>query len=1072
MYLGGEVFIVDDVLVDIGALNQEFGSIMPFTTPEYSVSVNATTQNEGTDFVFTITGTNVPPPGIDALYWYGVHGTTEDADFGVNSYDGTTGLPGADNKQYFEINGSAGTFSVVTLIDAETAVAEGDETFTVYVEDGDGRPIDNVTLTITDLVPSYTISTDAPNTTAIAGDTSDEGTTVTFTVDGINVPNAGSAILKWYIDLGASTTNQTNFETTLPTTPATAEEILIVGSTGTFQIQSRVNGEVDLNSNYTIKVINENGIEKINRVQYLTDEVPSLAVSPPGATVIEGNTLEITITSGGYNVGKDIDYAITGAMATDGRIASDDLTGSVTLISDGSGGSTGVAQVPVSSTEDYESPTNGTFTATDNNLNAGFEISSALTFTVSDGPPAYTITGSPAVGQDGGSVTYTVGGQNIPDGSVWFYINDIDTDDGDWVGTPPRNGSRLEIVVSGGTGTASNPTQYATDGDSTDNFYQIFIYDSQTGGTELAEGNRIIAGTTNTVTITPSSVAPEEGDSITVDVTLGGSYQDTGSGGVYKYWITGTNITSSDFQSGYSAESSAVDLTISGGNGTINLTLANDFKTEGSETFVVVVGEETAPGSGVFATIGESADIVVADTSKPTYTLDVPSSVGEDENLNVQVNCIQGTEAEQLYVELTGTGASQYTVQQQDSPGTIAGSFKIFTFITTGDNSVSDADRTITATVRRGSHAGTIVAGPTNITLTDPQQYTLTASDTTPDEGTTVTFNVTGPDGTYYYRPQGFEPVSVDTTQGSTIVSTVYAVQNYTTLATGHTQQTNGINGTINNIGQGSLTMTAPSLQTQLNLLVTFASIANFEYFSGANEPTGSVTISGGTGSFDVDVTTSAVSENKQFIYELHDVDQNVSSTVLASETITIQNVATNGTLAYTALQFVGEDPGVLYDNEAYESTYNAFDGPPYPTAEPRVRFDVDGKIYAKGDQFFEDPDTVPRTPNDFSYVPVGTWISGGTGPYTGYKLSATITTQPLTGGVIVGSYGTPLDIGAFSDGESPNFELEFQLTQFGEVTRFMDVDFQIYEAANPSNTITIDWRLVASCTVDTLGNS
>jgi hypothetical protein len=1044
MYLGGEVFIVDDVSVDLQALEV---ALLTYNTPVYSASVNATTQNEGTDFVFTLTGTNVPD-GIDALYWYGVHGTTDDADFGINSYDQTTGLPDANNKQYFEINGSSGTFSVVSVIDLETAVAEGDETFTIYIEDGDGRAIDNFPLTITDLIPSYTISTDAPGFTTSAGDTSDEGTTVTFTVNGTNVPNAGSAILKWYVDFGASNaTDQTNFETSIPTSPGTAQDVTIIGSTGSFQIKSRVDGVINLNSNYVIKLLNENNIEKVSRVQYLTQVVPTLTVAS-GVTVNEGNNLEITITSGGYNAGKDIDYAITGAITSDGRIATADLTGSVTMIDDGLGGSTAVTSIPVSATETYESPTLGTFTATDNNLNTGAEISDDETFTVNDGPPAYTITGSPAVGQDGGSITYTVGGQNIPDGTVYFYINDIDTDDADWVGTPPRNGSRLAVTVSGGTGTVTNPTAYSADGDTADNFYQVFVYDQASGGTELAEGNRIIAGTSNTVTITPSDLAPEEGDTITVDVTLGGDYQDTGSGGVYKYWIAGTNITSSDFDSGYSNISTPVDLTITSSTGQISLAIANDFKTEGSETFTVVVGEETAPSSNVFAIIGESAGVVVDDTSKPTYTLSVPSSIGEEANFTPQVNCVEGTEAEQLYIEITGTGASQYTTTQQNSPGTTAGNVKTFTFVTNGDNATNEADRTITTTVRRGSHVGTILAGPSNTTLTDAQVYTLSASDTTPDEATTVTFTVTGPDGTYYYRPQGFEPVTVNTFNGGTILTTAFATSSYSTLATGHTQRTTGINGVINNINSGSLTMTATSTGAQTAILPVFASVANYAYFDGANDPTGTVVISGGTGTFDVDITTSAVQENKAFVYELHDVQENVNSTVLASETITIQNVAGNGILGYTVAPVYSN-----YPKEAYEVLFDT-QGP--VTAIANVRFDDDGFIYARGREAFSSFPGSGHTPDTDSYSNIGSWISGGTGPYTGYKLYAT--KGSTDGGTSGGSFGTFLDIG----NNTPEFSLSFTATSYGAITRQLEIDFLIYEAAAPGNNITIDWTLYA----------
>ena len=1052
MYLGGEVFIVDDVAVDIQALND---ALLTYTTPVYSASVNANSLPEGSDFVFTITGTNVPD-GIDALYWYGGHGTTDDADFGINSYDQTTGLPGADNKQYFEINGSSGTFSVVTIIDLETAVAEGDENFFIFIEDGDGRPIDTFNVIVTDLIPSYTISTDAPGTTFEAGDTSNEGTTVTFTINGTNVPNAGSAVLKWYVDFGTSTTDQTNFETTIPTSPGTAQDVTITGSTGSFQIRSRLDGETQLNSNYVIKLLNENNIEKVSRVQYLLQVAPTLTVAS-GVTVDEGNNLEITITSGGYNVGKDIDYAITGAMFTDGRIANDDLTGSVTMIDDGLGGSTAVTSIPVSATETYESPTLGTFTATDNNLNPTFEISDDETFTVNDGPPAYTITGSPAVGQDGASVTYTVGGQNIPDGTVYFYINDIDTDDADWVGTPPRNGSRLAVTVSGGTGTVTNPTAYSADGDTADNFYQIFVYDQASGGTELAEGNRIIAGTSNTVTITPSDLAPEEGDTITVDVTLGGTYQDTGSGGVYKYWIAGTNVTSSDFDSGYSNISTPVDLTITSSTGQISLAIANDFKTEGSETFTVVVGEETAPGSGVFAIIGESAIITVQDTSQQTYSLTMPATVTEDENLVITITATDVGAPEPLFIRLTpGSIGAQYVGgADKEIIGPDSGESVEVTYVTLGDNLTEESNRSFLTTVRRTSLAGPTVALDPITTLTDPQEgFTLSASDTTPDEATTVTFTVTGPDGTYYYRPQGFEPVIVDSVSGSTILSTQSATSSYSTLLAGDTQRTTGINGTINNINSNSLTMSATSSLTVLGLLPVFASASNYAYFEGSsNTPTGTVVISSGTGTFDVDITTSVVQENKAFVYELHDVEENVNSTVLASETITIQNVAGNGILGYTA--------GSGFTNESFEGRYDVL-SPVIATAN--VRFDDNGGIYARGYQDIG----IGRTPNTETFIQVGTWISGGSGPYTGYKLVATKGVQNTTGATVGGSFNTVLDIGT----NTPEFSLSVTRTTYGSIQRDLEIDFQIYEAAAPGNNIVINWDIIVSALLDNLGGN
>ena len=60
---------------------------------------------------------------------------------------------------------------------------------------------------------------------------------------------------------------------------------------------------------------------------------------------------------------------------------------------------------------------------------------------------------NPSVGQGGDTVTFNLTGRNIQDGTYYFYIENITTDNSDFAVTPPGNASRESVVVSSNSGT-------------------------------------------------------------------------------------------------------------------------------------------------------------------------------------------------------------------------------------------------------------------------------------------------------------------------------------------------------------------------------------------------------------------------------------------------------------------------------------------------------------------------------------------------------------------------------------------------------------------------------------------
>lgn len=115
-----------------------------------------------------------------------------------------------------------------------------------------------------------------------------------------------------------------------------------------------------------------------------------------------------------------------------------------------------------------------------------------------DAAPSYTLTESITSVDEGSSVSFTIGGTNLPDGVVYLQINNLFTSDIDF--DPALTGNRYSVTVSGGTGTSGS---FTLDVDTTTEGAETFgaeIYDASTGGNLLASSG--------TITVIDTSLSP------------------------------------------------------------------------------------------------------------------------------------------------------------------------------------------------------------------------------------------------------------------------------------------------------------------------------------------------------------------------------------------------------------------------------------------------------------------------------------------------------------------------------------------------------------------------------------
>jgi hypothetical protein len=933
MYLAGEV-LIDGETTSIASIMMQDSAVTDRPTPEYSMSISpSSTDFEGTAFDFTLIGSDVPD-NTSALFYYISHISTSDSDFLVTP-------PSELSPGYFDINDSAGTaigrFSIPTRVDSSET--EGTEMFNVIVKDDEGRTKAESLINLQDLISAYTITP--------SNSTPNEGELITFNIQGTNVPNNGNTTLFYYVVHG--NTNDADFVTPPPSV-IDAEPFSISNDSGSFTLRTKVDTIPFELETFTVALQTEaiGGIQKGSTGIFLQETAPTFNLSV--SSIVEGNDLVAQLAVDSTTIGETINWSVSGAASSDSRLITNSGSFLVSGIND-SYALSGTSFDPA-----YQGVVNGqvSFTST-----SGFTDNDG--FNLLDADPVYTITPSPFTAAEGDSVSYAIGGTNITDSDVNFYVTLGETDAADFTGTVPTVGAPQTVTISGGTSSPDPVLQFAVNGDLTPETFTAVV--SSTGGTVLTSLEYTILGNL-TYDLTVDSDQIDESY-----ISYSASFDTTDSDDQYYYWIQGANITSDDFISGYAPSSSKQAFTVSGGSGIIITSLKQDKIREGNESFNFYVSR--TPSSGALAV---SPTIVISDTSTPQYTLTAPD-ITEGETLTTTITA-DTRDTEFLYFDISGSGVtSRFPVTQKTL--SVSSSTSIDFDTISSDSSQGDQLGTITA--RINSHSGMIVSTDT-FTLSDDTIAATLVTDLTNDsanEGDTINFTFSGTNiqnGTYHYKTTDIYSVRTDQVcpQGTFFIY----LQDTTNLATGMESNTPDIPGTIVGISPGSgVTMSSaiPLSSLPIGYDFHFAQPATFDDFSATYEATGTFSVSSNSGTFRVDIEENDDLQDESYTFEVS--DSHLGST-LANRLVNI-----NDTTQTDLVQISSKPSGITTTSTSQ-------------TVTTTVRFEPDGDIMSSN-PFNQ---SVTNT--------VGTWLNPTTNlPANAgdYEIRAT---RNYYSGVVTGSFG------------------------------------------------------------------
>ena len=722
MYLGSEVSITDDILAALQALEitNSLDNVPSRLSTEYSFQTLITTQEEGREWTFTVQATETPYEK-DALYWYGEHGTTTDADFGINSYDQTSGLPDINNPQYFELNGSGGTaqgsFNLNTILDSYGNPEDlASETFTIYVTDRAGRIILSQVCNLEDRLPGWVLRING----SVSGSTIDilEGSNIEFVMSSNDLevlPNNGEAVLRWYFEPGTAV--DADFEGTMPLL-GSAQEFIVTAGSGSFNVKSILDGAESADETATFKIINEYGYELKTQEIRIINVLPSINATSPD--IQEGQDLVVTvdITASQGSIPSDINEELTWTILNpDSRFPSSTGTANYT-------GSTLLINIPTTASNTFEPVVQNTVEI------SGLGVTGNSTFSITNLDPEYALVADKSIAPGGEIVTFTIGGNNIdPSIPVYFYIDPTEVTSADFAAVAsepfpdyyPLDANRREVTTS------TTQLKYSIDPARINNeLYQVGINDISSGGGAnniLATLDLNIQGSTPAITgITPASTNINEGSIFEMVIS--------GTDDTYKYWFVG-DITSADFSEVRKDQNDGLglvsaefgtftdkkDITLTSGSADIRVTVSEDVLREGMENFQLVIGENNTGSE-----IAISPVYTILDTSAATYEIttvdaqdEIITSIAEGNDLKVNIAVSAGQPVEDLEIEITGTDASTFFSSTVQNTNSIPGGIASVTFPNNPADAIIDGPRTITITA---SVEGTEVASG-SITLTD-----------------------------------------------------------------------------------------------------------------------------------------------------------------------------------------------------------------------------------------------------------------------------------------------------------------------------------------------------------------
>jgi len=504
----------------------------------------------------------------------------------------------------------------------------------------------------------------------------------------------------------------------------------------------------------------------------------SYSIIPSLLSLIEGQTLQTTFQVAGVARGTVLYWAIGGTSISASDFRTGALSGQFTVNPDASG----IGKFSLSHSLRNDLTTEGPETLEIklfSNAARTVQVGSTAFVTILDTsltqPRTYSITPSAAAVNEGLAVLTTVKTTNVPAGTVLYWA---------------LSGSGItaaDFTVSALSGSAAVPAngQFS--------FSRTLANDRTSEGPETVEirlfsdaartvqvagpASYVVNDTSTTATrtyaITPSAAAVNEGLAVTTTVRT----TNVPIGTVLYWALSGSGITAADFTVSALSGSAAVPAN---GLFSFSRTLANDKTTEGPETVQIKLFSDAARTVQVVAT----ASYVVNDTSltpPPTFTIS-PSATSLNEGLLLATtvstsNVPTGTS---LYWQISGNGitSNDFSSGTLTGVGVIGSSGQFSLSHQLANDLTTEGGETLLINLYNDP-ALSVLLSSASVTVLDtsqalgPMTYTLTASTTTADEGTSVSMNVTTTnvvDGTIlYYQIRGSNVDATDFSVGATM---------------------------------------------------------------------------------------------------------------------------------------------------------------------------------------------------------------------------------------------------------------------------------------------------------------
>jgi len=430
------------------------GALLQSTNvPVYDVTPSATNVDEGSTINFVINTENV---SIGTTLYYGTLVGAAGNSATSNDLDALTGS--------FNIvsDGTAtGGIGTVTRTIASDLLTEGPETFRLVIrtDSTSGTAVTFTSdVTINDLVPSATVGV---STTSV-----NEGQSVEFTVNTTNVP-AGSTL---FFSSGG-TAVAADFDDNSLTGSFVVSATGITTFTRTLVAEGGTATEGSENFNLVIRNGSTSGAALTTTPSItINDVVPSYNVTPSVSTVAEGDSVTFTINTTNVGDGTQLYWREQGSAS------SSDWEGS------GSGNflvNNNVGIVTITTRLDWSNENENIILSIRTGSTSGTITTTSSAVTITDTAPSnVTVTASSTTVNEGGSVTFTINGTNIPDHSSRYRAYFVGSVNGDDFTNTYDTYKNFGITNNTGSVTLNLSDDFITEG--IESFYVEFRYNSAT----------------------------------------------------------------------------------------------------------------------------------------------------------------------------------------------------------------------------------------------------------------------------------------------------------------------------------------------------------------------------------------------------------------------------------------------------------------------------------------------------------------------------------------------------------------------------------------------------------------